>query len=153
MLFFFPSERVFASKLLLEVWSARHFDCVIFTVTSPVESLPTGSQNSFSTTFQNKHMFALIQANIFIYSNMVKRCVVQFCGNSNKTGHSMYKFPDDVNLRRQWTKFVQMKRADFIEPTKHSIICSDHFTPDCFAHTCKKWALKRTGVCSQVLYR
>ena len=63
---------------------------------------------------------------------MVKRCVVQFCGNSNKAGHSMYKFPDDVNLRRQWTKFVQMKRADFIEPTKHSIICSDHFTPDCF---------------------
>ena len=77
-------------------------------------------------------MFSLIQANIFIYSNTVKRCVVQFCSNSNKTGHSTYKFPDDLNLRRQWTKFVQVKRADFKGPTKHSIICSAHFTPDCF---------------------
>ena len=39
---------------------------------------------------------------------MGKRCVVQFCGNSNKTGHSMHMSPIDLNLRWQWTKFVQV---------------------------------------------
>ena len=38
----------------------------------------------------------------------------------------------DLNLRRQWTKFDQVKRADFVEPSKHSVICGAHFTSDCF---------------------
>ena len=59
---------------------------------------------------------------------MGKRCVVQFCGNSNKIGHAYVS----KNLRRQWTKFVQVKRADFVEPSKHSVICGAHFTSDCF---------------------
>ena len=63
---------------------------------------------------------------------MVKCCVVQFCSNSNKTGHTMHKFPKDANLRRQWVKFVQVKRADFVEPTEHSVICNIHFSPDCY---------------------
>ena len=63
---------------------------------------------------------------------MGKRCVVQFCGNSYKTGHSTHQFLRDLNLRRQWIKFVQAKRADFLEPTKHSVICGTHFTSDCF---------------------
>ena len=29
----------------------------------------------------------------------------------------MHKCPKDANLRQQWVKFVQVKRADFIEPT------------------------------------
>ena len=44
----------------------------------------------------------------------------------------MYKFPKDANLRRQRVKFVQVKRADFVEPTEHSIICNIHFSPDCY---------------------
>ena len=32
---------------------------------------------------------------------MVKRCVVQFCTDSNKTGHTMQIFPNDANLKRQ----------------------------------------------------
>ena len=63
---------------------------------------------------------------------MGKRCIVQFCDNSNKTGHSTHVFPRDLNLRRQWIKFVQVKRADFVQPTKHSVICGAHFTSDCF---------------------
>ena len=43
----------------------------------------------------------------------------------------MHKFPKDVNLRRQWIKFVQVKRADFVEPTEHSAMCNIHFCPDC----------------------
>lgn len=63
---------------------------------------------------------------------MVKRCVVQFCGNSSKTGHSVHKFPKDFNLRRQWIRFVQVKRANFIEPSESSVICGSHFSPDSF---------------------
>ena len=40
--------------------------------------------------------------------------------------------PRDLNLRRQWTKFVQVKRADFVEPSKHLVICAISFTSDCF---------------------
>ena len=63
---------------------------------------------------------------------MVKRCVVHYCSNSDKTGHTMHKFPKEANLRRQWVKFVQVKRADFKEPSVHSVICSSHFSPDCY---------------------
>ena len=61
-----------------------------------------------------------------------KRCVIQYCSNSNKTGHTMHKLPKDANLRRQWIKFVQVNRADFAEPTKHSFICNIPFSPDCY---------------------
>ncbi len=63
---------------------------------------------------------------------MVKRCVVQFCSNSNETGYTMHKFPKDANLRRQWLRFVQLKRADFVEPSPHSVICHIHFSPECY---------------------
>ena len=44
----------------------------------------------------------------------------------------MPKFPKDTYLRQQWVKFVQVKRADFVEPTEHSVICNIHFSPDCY---------------------
>ena len=90
--------------------------------------------------------FLKIQTNmfhLFSYSNMGKRCVVKFCGNSNKTGHSMHMSPRDLNLRRQWTKFVQVKRAEFVDPSKHSVISGAHFTTTASRATiCEKWVLK-----------
>ena len=44
----------------------------------------------------------------------------------------MHKFPKDANLRRQWVKIVQVKGANFVEPTEHSVICNIHFSPDCY---------------------
>ena len=44
----------------------------------------------------------------------------------------MHMSPRDLHLRRQWTKFVKVKRAEFVEPSKHSVICGAHFTSDCF---------------------
>ena len=44
----------------------------------------------------------------------------------------MHKFPKDTNLRRQWVKFVQVKRADFVEPTQHSVICNIHCYEESF---------------------
>ena len=45
----------------------------------------------------------------------------------------MHKFPKDANLRWQWVEFVQVKRANFVEPTEHSVICNIHqVSPDCY---------------------
>ncbi|KAK3748319.1 hypothetical protein QZH41_018302 [Actinostola sp. cb2023] len=63
---------------------------------------------------------------------MGKRCVVSNCGNSSSNGFHMHKFPKDLHLTRQWTKFVQTRRADFQQPSQYSVICSAHFTEDCY---------------------
>ena len=44
----------------------------------------------------------------------------------------MHKLPKDANLRRQWVEFVQVKRANFVQPMEHSVICNIHFSPDCY---------------------
>ena len=62
---------------------------------------------------------------------MVKRCVVQFCTDSNKTGHTLQRFPNEANLKQQRVKFVQVKGAHFVEPFQHIVDCSSHFSPDC----------------------
>jgi uncharacterized protein (DUF2235 family) len=33
------------------------------------------------------------------------------------------------NIRRQWIKFVQVKRKDFIKPSANSVLCEKHFPP------------------------
>lgn len=43
----------------------------------------------------------------------------------------MHLFPTNEVSRNQWLKFVRRHRADF-RPTKTSVLCSVHFTPDCF---------------------
>ena len=63
---------------------------------------------------------------------MVKRCIVANCSNTNKDGVSLHFFPKDLHVRKQWTQQVQRTRADFKEPSKHSVVCSSHFTADCF---------------------
>ena len=98
-------------------------------MTSRVESLPTGSQKHLWDLY--KHVCCLVSyKNIFLVLTLVKRCVVGSCNNSNKTGHSThFFFPKEERIRRQW---IQVKRADFLQPTEHSIICGAHFAHECF---------------------
>ena len=51
------------------------------------------------------------------------------CRNDSKSIVSTFKFPEDPKLRKEW--LLKMKGESF-EPTKHSRICADHFTADCF---------------------
>ena len=52
----------------------------------------------------------------------------------------MHKFPKDANLGRQLVKYVRVKRANFVEPTEHAIICNIHFSPDCYEKVSRwKW--------------
>lgn len=46
------------------------------------------------------------------------------------TCHFM-SFQENVrpNIRRQWIKFVQVKRKDFIKPTANSVLFEKHFPP------------------------
>ncbi|KAM9364781.1 uncharacterized protein KZ484_010956 [Pholidichthys leucotaenia] len=38
----------------------------------------------------------------------------------------------EVNTIMAWSKQVRKTRADWKEPTKYSVLCSEHFTMDCF---------------------
>ena len=47
-----------------------------------------------------------------------------------KQGILLIFFPKEERIRRQW---IQVKRADFLQPTEHSqIICGAHFAHECF---------------------
>ena len=63
---------------------------------------------------------------------MVKRCVAAGCSNTNSDGVSLFQFPRDPALRTQWTKEVQRTRAGWQGPSDYSVLCSNHFTNDCF---------------------
>ncbi|XP_076088805.1 uncharacterized protein LOC143059203 [Mytilus galloprovincialis] len=60
------------------------------------------------------------------------RCVAANCGNTNADGFSLHSFPKDPNLRRKWTGFVKLKRANWDGPTEFSALCSVHFIIDDF---------------------
>ena len=63
---------------------------------------------------------------------MVKRCVAAGCSNTYSDGVSLFAFPRDPSLRQEWLKQVQKTRARWSGPSEHSVLCSCHFTEDCF---------------------
>lgn len=44
---------------------------------------------------------------------------------------SVHRFPKAKRMRKIWINFVNNTRSDFV-CTNNSVICSDHFTEDCF---------------------
>ena len=62
---------------------------------------------------------------------MVNRCVAAGCSNTHSDHVSLHKFPADPELREKWVKQVRKTRAQWTA-TKHSVLCSEHFTDDCF---------------------
>ena len=80
---------------------------------------------------------------------MPNKCVVQGCSNTAADA-IIHKFPKDASLRRQWVRFVQVKRANFTDAqaqSTHGGVCSDHFPHDMetyqhyvrFQLGCTKW--------------
>ena len=61
---------------------------------------------------------------------MVYKCVAARCSNSSSSS-TLYDFPKDPQLRQEWEKQVLHTRAHW-NTTKHSRLCSEHFTADCF---------------------
>lgn len=62
---------------------------------------------------------------------MVYRCCAFGCSNSSSENISLFRFPKDPVLRKQWEKQVQRTRAQW-KATESSRICSEHFTQDSF---------------------
>ncbi|XP_007479714.1 THAP domain-containing protein 10 [Monodelphis domestica] len=63
---------------------------------------------------------------------MPARCVAAHCGNTTKSGKSLFRFPKDRAVRMLWDRFVRGRRADWYGGNDRSVICSDHFAPGCF---------------------
>lgn len=63
---------------------------------------------------------------------MVKRCVAAGCSNTHSDGVSLFHFPRDPSLRLQWTRQVQRTREGWEGPSDYSVVCSEHFTSNCF---------------------
>uniref|UniRef100_A0A8C7V2U9 THAP-type domain-containing protein n=1 Tax=Oryzias sinensis TaxID=183150 RepID=A0A8C7V2U9_9TELE len=60
---------------------------------------------------------------------MPSRCVAAGCSNTSSESVSVYKFPKQETLLKQWTKQVQRTRANWV-PTASSTLCSGHFEAD-----------------------
>ena len=63
-------------------------------------------------------------------------CVAANCNNSQTTpGITMHELPRNrPAVRRNWIKFIQFKRADFLAAPHHAHLCSEHFSECNFAN-------------------
>ncbi|KAH7982285.1 hypothetical protein HPB52_003585 [Rhipicephalus sanguineus] len=62
-------------------------------------------------------------------------CPVKSCSSeTGDNGYKFHRFPSDPALREMWVAFVRRGRGGDWTPTKRSLLCSRHFTPD--AYTC-----------------
>ena len=62
---------------------------------------------------------------------MPNRCVAAGCGNMPSDSVSLFRFPKDPHLCGVWTRQVQRTRANW-KPSSASVLCSEHFSVDCF---------------------
>ena len=62
---------------------------------------------------------------------MPATCVAGFCSNRRGDGFSLFKFPKEEKIRKQWTLQVQRTRESW-QPTDNSVLCSAHFEESCF---------------------
>ena len=63
---------------------------------------------------------------------MPKRCVAYGCGNMNKDGFSLFSFPKNPSLKKQWTDQVRRTRDGWSGPAQYSFLCHCHFAESCF---------------------
>ena len=66
---------------------------------------------------------------------MMNSCVAAGCINKHTDGVSLFKFPQHPHLRKQWADAVKRTRDKWSGPSgpsHYSVLCSTHFTADCF---------------------
>ena len=73
------------------------------------------------------------------------RCTVQGCSNiSNHSAEiSLHRSPASGAVRDQWLRFVRTHRANFA-PRGIFVVCSEHFTENCFERGLRVDGSKRT---------
>ena len=63
---------------------------------------------------------------------MPRRCVAAGCDSVGGKGCSLHKFPRDEVIRKKWIKAVKQQRSNWDGPSPHSLLCSKHFSDECF---------------------
>ena len=63
---------------------------------------------------------------------MVNRCCVGNCSNTNSPEISLFRFPADQVVRSKWIEQIKRTRVKWSGPGQYSLVCSKHFTEDCF---------------------
>lgn len=63
---------------------------------------------------------------------MPRECAVGGCCNRPKDGVSLHAFPVDEKIRKLWEKAVHSTRKYWAGPSKHTVVCSEHFEDECF---------------------
>jgi len=61
---------------------------------------------------------------------MPRRCTA--CKMVGGKGHGLHLFPKVEKFRRLWVSAVKLHRKDFDGATSTSLLCSRHFTEDCY---------------------
>ncbi|XP_031343245.1 THAP domain-containing protein 1-like isoform X1 [Photinus pyralis] len=74
---------------------------------------------------------------------MVKSCVAFKCTNRNSKSVSFHRFPTDNNLMAQWIRAIGREK---FTPTKHSVICGEHFKEADFLRKVPKKVLKNDAI-------
>ena len=64
---------------------------------------------------------------------MPRKCVAADCNTVSGMGYSLHGWPCDEGVRSKWTRAVKRQRKDWDGPTPTSLLCSNHFEPECFA--------------------
>ena len=65
-----------------------------------------------------------------------------YCSDTTKAGVSLHKFSSDKSLQRRWILQVKRTRANLKESSAFSVVCSEHFTEDCFEGMAEQLGLK-----------
>ena len=69
-----------------------------------------------------------------LHAEMPNRCVAYGCNNTClEEGISVFHFPKNVDIRKKWIQQVKRTRDGWKGPTGSSVVCSKHFSKDCFA--------------------
>ena len=74
------------------------------------------------------HNFTVI---IFSFISMPNHCVAANCSNTASNVVSLHLWPSSKAQAGAWRRFVATKRSHW-RPFPSSILCSAHFTEDCF---------------------
>ena len=63
---------------------------------------------------------------------MPRRCIVAGCDSVGGKDCSLHEFPKNEAIRKKWIKAVKEQRSNWDGPSPYSLLCSLHFTDDCF---------------------
>lgn len=149
-----PQEvRLFEPQFL--ALTTRHYKIQIWPGTTEkvgvggeVMSSNQDSKNNVATLVRSKWVFRKVFAGFFtntikiqtelVYDKSMPAShrVVQDCNNGSNPwqGISLHNSPPSGSVLSSWKRFVFSHRKNF-NPTSRFVVCSEHFTDDCFARS------------------